>query len=144
MADELKINDDLTLGGEYLQFQYSRSGGPGGQNVNKLSTKVTLFFNIADCDDLNEQQKTLIGDRLSTRINKDGLLRVTCQKYRSQKANREEATARLVNLIAKALTIQPARTKTKVPKAVKRKRLENKKHHGELKQLRRKNIDLDD
>jgi ribosome-associated protein len=140
----LEINDDLELSEEYLQFQYSRSGGPGGQNVNKLSTRVTLLYDITGCTDLTDDQKSLIQNRLSTRINKDGVLRVTCQKYRSQKANRDEAIERFIKIIADALTIKPARTKTSIPKSAKRKRLQSKKQRGKLKQLRSKDIDFDD
>ncbi|MHC4159227.1 MAG: alternative ribosome rescue aminoacyl-tRNA hydrolase ArfB [Planctomycetota bacterium] len=121
---------------ENLVFKYSRSGGPGGQNVNKVNTRVTLFFDAANCESFSDGQKQLILRRLATRANKDGVIRVVCQRYRTQRANREAAVERLSELLREALKKRAVRKKTKVPKYAREKRLEEKKRRGALKKQR--------
>ena len=129
--------------GTYIQegelvFRASRSGGPGGQNVNKVNTRVTVFFDVINCQSLSEAQKRRILTRLATRIDKNGLLRVVSQKYRTQKANRRMAVERLGRLLADALKSRPVRKKTKIPRAVNERRLEEKRRRSLLKQQRAK------
>ncbi len=132
----LEINDSTKISEEQFSFQYSRSSGPGGQNVNKLNTRVTLFFDVANCPELSESQKRRILSKLATRADKNGVLRVVSQKYRTQNANRRAAVEKLTLLITDALKRKPPRRKTSVPKWSKDKRLEKKKRRGQIKKLR--------
>ncbi len=132
------IADNISIREDELIFRASRSGGPGGQNVNKVNTRITLFFDVANCESFSDVQKRRILSRLSTRADKNGLIRVVCQKFRTQKANRIAAVERLQQLLAEALKTRPARKKTKVPYAVKQRRLEEKRRRSLLKQQRAK------
>ena len=133
----VEIKKGIVISEDELVFKFSRSSGPGGQNVNKVSTRVTLFFNIENSTALSHHQKRLIKTRLSTRISKDGVLRVVSQKFRTQPANKRAAIERFTELVSQALTGKPPRTKTPVPKSAKLKRLKNKKFRGEIKKLRK-------
>ncbi len=134
----IDIADNISIREDELIFRASRSGGPGGQNVNKVNTRITLFFDVANCESFSDVQKRRILSRLSTRADKNGLIRVVCQKFRTQKANRIAAVERLQQLLAEALKTRPARKKTKVPYAVKQRRLEEKRRRSLLKQQRAK------
>ena len=113
-----------------------RSSGSGGQNVNKVNTRVTLFFDAANCATLSDTQKQRILTKLAGRADKNGVIRVVSQKHRTQKANRSTATERLTGLLAEALKTPRRRKKTRIPASVNRKRLEEKKRRGALKRLR--------
>jgi ribosome-associated protein len=119
-------------------FKFSRSSGPGGQNVNKVNTRVTVFLDVAGRESFSESEKKRILKRLATRADKNGVVRVVSQKYRTQRANREAALKRLAELLKGALEVRPIRKKTKVPEAVKRRRLEQKKQRSMLKKQRMK------
>ena len=119
-----------------LDYEYSRSSGPGGQNVNKLETRVTLLFDIDESETLDATQKRRIRNRLATRINKEGILRVASQRFRTREANRRAATLRFEELIAAALKPRTRRKKTKVPAGAKKRRLEQKRRRGEIKRGR--------
>ncbi len=134
----LEINESTRINEDQFSFQYSRSSGPGGQNVNKLNTRVTLFFDVANCPDMSELQKKRILKKLATRADKNGVLRIVSQKHRTQNANRRTAVERLARLIAAALERKPPRRKTSVPKWAKKKRLEEKSRRSEIKKLRTK------
>ena len=121
-----------------LVFKTSRSGGPGGQNVNKVSTRVTVFFDVANCESFSDAQRNRILKRLATRADKNGVIRVVSQRYRTQKANRAAAVERLRELLSQALATKPVRKKTKVPKWAKQRRLEEKRRRSMLKQQRAK------
>lgn len=130
ITDEIRIDEDKII------FKASRSGGPGGQNVNKVNTRMTLLFDVAGCAGLSDAQKRRILTRLATRANKSGVVRVVSQKFRTQKANRRAALDRLQELLKEALKIRRPRKKTRVPQRAHRKRLEEKKRRGALKRLR--------
>lgn len=134
----IKLDYGITIPEEQLSFVFSRSSGPGGQNVNKLSTRATVLFDVVNCPQLTTYQKNLICRKLKTRINKEGVLRVIAQQSRTQAANRRLAVERLTELLQEALKRPPRRKKTKMPYSAKRKRLANKKHRGQQKKLRAK------
>jgi len=134
--NKIEIANGIYITEEELLFKASRSSGPGGQNVNKLNTKITLFFNVAESRSFSDLQKEIILKRLSSRIDKDGCIRVVSQKFRSQQANRIVAVERLQKLLADALKVETIRKKTKVTCASKQKRLEQKKYKSRLKKQR--------
>ena len=134
----IEVTQDITISEDELVFKSSRSGGPGGQNVNKVNTRVTLFFDVAHCEGLSEMQKRQILARLSGRADKQGVIRIASQKHRTQKANREATVDRLRELLADALEKRPVRKKTGLPYAAKQRRLEEKRRRSLLKQQRAK------
>lgn len=140
----LQITELISIPAEQLEFSASRSAGPGGQNVNKLSTKVMLRFDVAHSPSLSPEQKELIMRRLRTRIGKDGVLRVISQKTRSQAANRQLAVERFVELMQSALKPVPSRKKTKASKAAILRRLDKKNQRSILKRGRSARIPLED
>ena len=132
----IEITDGVFISEDDLVFKASRSSGPGGQNVNKVNTRVTLFFDVAECEVLSDIQKRRILARLSTRSDKNGVIRVVSQKFRTQKANRRTALERLQELLREALKTRPVRKKTKVPERARLRRLEEKKRRSILKRQR--------
>jgi ribosome-associated protein len=133
---QIEILNSIAISESELVFKASRSSGPGGQNVNKLNTRIELFFKVAESSSFSETQRKQIISRLSKRIDKDGFLRVVSQAQRSQHANRLAAMERLQKLLADALKRKPVRKKTKVPYSAKQKRLDSKKHISSLKRQR--------
>src|SRR5438045_1474902 len=113
----IQIMDDIFVSDNELRFTASRSGGPGGQNVNKVSTKVTLTFDVFGSTSLSDEQKHKISAKLATRINKDGILQIVSQRTRSQELNRADALQRFTELLRQALTVERARVKTRVSRA---------------------------
>ena len=129
----VEITPTLALPDGELELRTSRSAGPGGQNVNKLETRVTVRFDVAGSPSLPDDQRRRIQERLGTRISKAGVLQVSSQHHRTQAANREAAVARLAGLLAEALEPEAERKPTRMPKAAKRRRLEEKRRRGRLK-----------
>ncbi|MEE4271652.1 MAG: alternative ribosome rescue aminoacyl-tRNA hydrolase ArfB [Thermoanaerobaculales bacterium] len=132
-----RINDHLVIDESELDYEFARSSGPGGQNVNKVETKVTLRFDVESSRSLSAGQKALITDRLATRITRDGVLRVTSQRHRTREANRNAAVARFIDLVDDALTERAVRKPTKMSRAAKKRRLENKRRRSRKKAMRR-------
>jgi ribosome-associated protein len=119
-----------------LDESFIRSSGPGGQNVNKVSSAVQLRFDVRASPSLTETaRQALLGGGKLTR---DGVLVITAQRFREQERNRADARARLVEILRRAATPKPVRRATKIPKASKRKRLDGKKHRAEIKRSRAK------
>jgi len=144
ITDVIEITDELSIPVSELSFTSSRSGGPGGQHVNKVATRITLNFDVVNSTSLTDDQRRRILKKLSTRINKQGILRVVSQKHRSQKANRDAALERFRELIQSALRKTVPRIETKIPPAARQKRLDEKKRRSRLKQRRSGKIDIDD
>ncbi len=122
---------------ENMEFSFSRSGGPGGQNVNKVNTKVTAKIVINSMDVLNDVQKSLVRNKLCNRINEEDELIIQVSDTRSQLKNREIALLRLTSLIVGSLHVPKKRKKTRPSRAAKQKRLDNKRKISEKKSTRR-------
>ena len=130
------IDDQLEIPESELAFRYSRSSGPGGQNVNKVATKVTLLFDVRSSPSLDDEDRRRILDRLSNRISRDGVLHLTSQRHRTRAANRRDVVERFRRLLADALRRRPERRSTDVPRRERRRRLRTKRRRGRLKELR--------
>ena len=134
----VEITDNISIRDDELVFKASRSAGPGGQNVNKVNTRITLFFDVANCGSFSDVQKRRILSRLATRADKNGLIRVVSQRFRTQNANRRAAVERLQQLLADALKTRAVRKKTRIPYAARQRRLEQKRRRSILKRQRAK------
>jgi ribosome-associated protein len=130
----IDISEQVAILDEELEWKFIRSSGPGGQNVNKVSSAVQLRFDVLRSPSLTDtaREALLRGGRLT----RDGVLIITAQRFREQERNRADARARLVEIVRKAATPKPVRRATKIPKASKRKRLDGKKHRAEIKRGR--------
>lgn len=143
VAMSIWINSTLSIPESEISFTFSRSSGPGGQNVNKLNTRVTLWFDVAGSPSLSDTQRERILEKLPTRISREGILRVVSQRHRTQKMNRDAATERFAELLREALVQKPPRKKRRVPAGVKRRRLEDKRRRSQIKAGRTRPVDKD-
>lgn len=124
-----------------LSYRASRSGGPGGQHVNTSSTRVELTWSVATTTALSAEFKERALQRLATRLDRDGVLRLVSDRTRSQLQNKEDVTERFAEVLRQALTIPKARKATKVSKAAKARRVDAKRRHGAKKADRRRGRD---
>ncbi len=122
----------------------SRSSGPGGQNVNKVNTKIEIRLDIVSSPDFTEEEKALITERLKKRINSEGELLVTSQSERTQQKNREAATEKLFRMLADALTSATERKSTRPTVASREERLELKKRNSQKKRMRKDQPEADE
>jgi ribosome-associated protein len=133
----LPINDVLSIPDDELSFTYARSGGPGGQNVNKVSSKAVLRWALAASPSVTPAVKERIARLERKRVTTEGDLVIASQRFRDQERNREDCLERLREIVLRALVVPKVRRPTKPTKGSKRRRLEEKKRRSETKQGRR-------
>jgi ribosome-associated protein len=139
MADDdnvLAITPNLRLPLSELEYRASRSGGPGGQHVNTSSTRIEVWWDVAGSPVLSDEQRALLLERLSGRLDSSGRLRLVSSGSRSQLRNREDVTERLKSVVAAALAVRKKRKPTKPSRAAKAARLEAKRRRAATKQQR--------
>jgi ribosome-associated protein len=134
----IKVNNKISINENELKFDFIRASGPGGQNVNKVSTAVQLRFNIMTSKSLNEHEKALIIQCHRKKVTNEGILIIEAKRFRTQEKNKQDAVERLISLIIKCTKIKKPRRKTKIPKSVMEKRIEGKKRKADTKKLRKR------
>jgi ribosome-associated protein len=139
----LRITDKISIDDTELEEQFIRSSGPGGQNVNKVSSAVELRFNVRESPSLFESVKLRLIHIAGSRMTKDGVLVIRADRHRTQDMNRGDARERLVEMIEKALIVPKPRIKTKPSRASKERRVEGKKKRSTVKKLRNTRPDAD-
>jgi ribosome-associated protein len=132
----IEIGNGIFISDRDLVFKFSRSSGPGGQNVNKVNSRAVLLFDVANCTSFSEVQKERIFKHLASRANRDGVISIVSQQYRTQKGNRDAAVERLKELLKEALKEKRLRKKTVVPGRIRQKRLVEKRKRSILKKQR--------
>ncbi len=133
----IRITDNISLHESEIKLEFIRASGPGGQNINKVSSAVQLRFDAARSAALNEAIRTRLKQVSGHRMTADGILIIKAQRYRTQDRNREDAIDRLIALIRKAAQMPKQRRRTKPSAAAKQKRLAAKHRRGEIKRRRR-------
>lgn len=133
----LTVTRSLSIPLGEFEFVASRSSGPGGQNVNKVSSKIQLRWKIAESPSLSDTQCEAITEHCKRRITRDGILQIASERFRDQPKNRADVLSKLTSLLQDALRPPTTRKKTRVPRGVKEKRLRDKRHRSERKAGRR-------
>ena len=137
-ASDLQITGTVAIPLSELRYQFSRSGGPGGQHVNRTETQVELTFDVRGTTSLDESQRARVLGRLGSSVDSRGVLHLTCQTTRSQSRNRAEVTERFQRLLRQALHVPRSRRATRPHRAAVERRLQEKRRAGMLKQERRR------
>ncbi len=138
MKNDVHVKNGITIPEHELEISASRSGGAGGQHVNKTSTRITIRWNVKQTAALTEEQKARVLLHLAARLTSDGDLIIHNSQSRSQQQNKEQALANLAQIIRKALYVPKKRMQTRIPKEAKKARIESKRRHGEIKKMRSK------
>lgn len=133
----IKINQNISIKKSELTFNFIRSSGPGGQNVNKVATAVQLRFDITSSESLSEDVKTRLKSLAGKKVTKDGVLIIEAKRFRTQEKNRQDAIERLIALIDKSSRKKKHRVKTNPTKASNQKRIETKKRQSDKKKMRK-------
>lgn len=139
----IRITRTLSIADSEIQEQFIRASGPGGQNVNKVSSAVQLRFDVAHSPSLPEAVRARLTVLAGRRINQEGILTIEAQRFRTQGRNRDDARVRLVELIRRATEVPELRRATKPTRASQRRRLESKQRHGDTKKQRRTVVETD-
>ncbi len=144
MPDEsptsIAVTDSLSIPRSELEVKASRASGPGGQHVNKTSSRVEISWNVERSAALTDEQRTILTSRLASRLSDDGSIRVVASDTRSQLRNRQTAEKRLADTIARALIVPKKRKRTRRPRAADEARLSEKKKHSEKKRERQRRV----
>lgn len=136
--EDLRVNRSLVIPGDELRLSFSTSGGPGGQHANKAATRVEVAWNVASSRALGPRQRSRILAALRTRIDSNGTLRLSSDRYRSQRRNREDVLNRLAQLVAEALKPPKPRRATAPTPAARERRLADKRRRSDVKRRRRR------
>jgi ribosome-associated protein len=137
----VRITPELSIAESELSYRATRAGGPGGQHVNTSSTRIELWWNLAESPSLSEQQRAWLANRLAARLDSEGWLRLVSTGSRSQLQNRRAVTERFEALLAQAIAVPKKRKKTRPSRAARERRLAGKKKISAKKELRRKPIE---
>jgi ribosome-associated protein len=137
----IQVTSEIAIDESEISESFVRASGPGGQNVNKVSSAVQLRFDVRQSRSLANDVAIRLMKLAGSRLTKDGVIVITAQEHRQQERNRAEARERLFDLIRQAAVRPTVRRKTKVPKGEKKKRLEGKKRRGEIKRGRQGRFD---
>jgi ribosome-associated protein len=132
----LKITDDIAIDERELQERFVRASGPGGQNVNKVSTAVELRFDVGGSVSLPEGVRARLRRLAGRRLSDDGILVIRADRFRTQERNRQDARERLAELVRRATVVPKRRVPTRPPRASKERRRDDKKKRGHVKRLR--------
>lgn len=136
-GDVLVVDARTAIPRAELDVRATRAGGPGGQHVNTSSTRIELRWNVRTTRALDDDARARVLERLASRLDSEGAVRVVASEHRSQRQNREAAEARLADLVRRALVVQKARKATKPSRAAKARRLDEKRRQSDKKRLRR-------
>ncbi len=139
--EPLKVTNRLTIPPEELEISFARSGGPGGQNVNKVASKALLRYSVMESTALTDSQRAILLERLSGRLVGEGELLIQASTFREQARNVEDARTRLATILSEALTPRKKRRATKPTRSSQRRRLKAKRQRSEIKKNRRKSHD---
>ena len=135
--NDIEVSDGLSIPRSEIQVKASRASGAGGQHVNKTSSRIEIAWNVRTSKSLSAEQRALLEERLASRLNEDGSIRVVAADTRSQAQNRERAEKRLATLISRSLQVRKKRRPTRRPRAANEARLTEKKKHSDKKRNRR-------